>query len=108
VTSPDPARSRAIVVTDKAQRVANFHRETLHTLAELIAAAGLDHPAQLSPHHFMQRVAADRVASFAEIYRFLKPGELLAGTDHPQFRDVWKLARADSFMPGSTPEVISA
>ncbi len=108
VTSPDPARSRAIVVSDKAQRVANFHRETLHTLAELVAAAGLDHPAQLSPHHFMQRVAADRVASFAEIYRPLKPGELLAGTDHPQFRAAWALARADSFMPGMTPQAVPA
>jgi hypothetical protein len=108
VTSPDPARSRAIVVSDKAQRVANFHRETLHTLAELIAAAGLDHPSQLSPHHFMRRVAADRVASFADMYRFLKPGELLGGTDHPQFREAWDLARADSFMPGMTPQSMSA
>lgn len=108
VTSQDPSRSRAIVVSDKSVRVANFHRETLHALAELIAAAGLDHPRQLSPHHFMGRITPDRVASFADMYPTLRPGELLAGTDHPKFRDAWDLARADSFMAGATPQARSA
>ena len=99
VTSPDPMRSRAIVVPDKAQRVANFHRETLATLAELVSAAGLEHPRELTAHHFMRRAAPDRVVSFAEMYRSLKPGELIAGTDHPQFRDAWSIARAESFAP---------
>ena len=108
VTSQDPTRSRAIVVPDKAQRVASFHRETLHALAELVAAAGLHHPREFSAHHFMRRAAPDRVVSFAEMYRGLKPGELLAGTDHPQFRDVWRLARADSFAPATTPRAVAA
>ncbi|MFM9941656.1 MAG: FMN-binding glutamate synthase family protein [Hyphomicrobiaceae bacterium] len=99
VTSQDPSRNRAIVVTDKAQRVANFHRETLQALAELVAAAGLAHPGELQPHHFMRRITADRVLSFADIYRVLKPGELLAGTTHPQFAEAWAMARADSFAP---------
>ena len=50
-------------------RVANFHRETVKALAELVGAAGLDHPRELRPHHFMRRVAADRVVTFAELYR---------------------------------------
>ena len=105
VTSQDPTRNRAIVVADKAQRVANFHRETLHALAELVAAAGLSHPSELQPHHFMRRITADRVLSFAEIYRFLAPGELLGGSDHPLFRDAWAMARADSFAPASVTDV---
>ncbi|MBV1693608.1 MAG: FMN-binding glutamate synthase family protein [Hyphomicrobiales bacterium] len=101
VTSQDPTRSRAIVVSDKAHRVANFHRETLHALAELVAAAGLDHPSQLMPHHFMRRAAPDRVVSFADLYPPLQPGELIGGTDHPRFAAPWALARADSFAPAS-------
>ncbi len=108
VTSQDPARSRAIVVPDKANRVANFHRETLHTLAELVAAAGLDHPRELGPHHFMRRAAPDRVVSFAEMYRFLRPGELLTGTDHPQFRHAWAIASADTFAPREVTVSIAA
>jgi hypothetical protein len=80
-------------------RVANFQRETVKALAELVAAAGLEHPSQLKPQHFMRRAAPGRVVSFADLYRVLEPGELLAGTDHPRFQTAWKLARADSFQP---------
>lgn len=33
---------RALVVPDKAQRGHNFHRNTVHALAEMVAAMGLD------------------------------------------------------------------
>lgn len=98
VTSQDPARQRAIVVPDKAQRVANFHHNTLHALAELVAAAGLSHPQELRPHHFQRRASSDKVISFAEQYEQLKPGQLLADpASSPHFRDAWALSSASSF-----------
>ncbi|MFA5949346.1 MAG: FMN-binding glutamate synthase family protein [Hyphomicrobium sp.] len=99
VATQDPMRQRGIVVSTKAERVASFHGQTVKALAELIAAAGLERPVELKPHHFMQRAAPDRVVTFAELYRFLEPGELLRGTDAPHFRDAWTMARADSFAP---------
>jgi glutamate synthase domain-containing protein 2 len=101
VTTQDRSRQRAIVVSDKSQRVANFHRETVKALAELIAAAGLDHPSQLRPHHFMRRVGPDRVVTFAEVYRFLQPGQLLSGGGDRSFADAWAMARADAFAPAT-------
>jgi glutamate synthase domain-containing protein 2 len=101
VATQDRLRQRALVVPDKSQRVASFHNETLHALAELVAAAGLEHPRDLRPFHFMHRAAPDRVVTFAELYRFLNPGELLAGTDLPLYRDPWEVARAESFVPHS-------
>ena len=98
VTSQDPARQRAIVVPDKAERVANFHHNTLHALAELVAAAGLAHPQDLRPHHFQRRASSDKVISFAEQYEQLKPGQLLADpASSPHFRDAWALSSANSF-----------
>lgn len=98
VTSQDPARQRAIVVPDKAERVANFHHNTLHALAELVAAAGLAHPQELRPHHFQRRASSDKVISFAEQYEQLKPGQLLADpASSPHFRDAWALSSANSF-----------
>ena len=99
VTSQDPLRQRAIVVPDKAERVRNFHRETLKALAEIVGAAGLDHPQQFQPMHFMRRAAPDRVVSFAELYPGLRVGELLTGSDHPRFRAAWEMASAESFQP---------
>src|SRR5262245_26408543 len=106
VTTQDRSRQRAIVVSDKSQRVANFHRETVKALSELVGAAGLDHPNQLSPHHFMRRVTADRIVTYAEVYRFLAPGELLTGARDPRFAEAWRMAQPHSFQPSGAPSVV--
>jgi glutamate synthase domain-containing protein 2 len=101
VTSQDPARERAVVVADKSVRVHNFHRETIAALAELIGAAGLDHPGELNPMHVMRRISGERVVSFADIYKCLKPGTLLDGSASGLEREAWDMARTDSFAPRS-------
>ncbi|MGE0627947.1 MAG: FMN-binding glutamate synthase family protein [Hyphomicrobiaceae bacterium] len=97
VATQDPMRQRAIVVADKATRVANYHKATVEALAELIAAAGLDHPAEIRPNHISQRVTASEVRTYAELYPVLEHGELLDGIRDPVFAEAWKLARPDSF-----------
>ena len=79
---------------DKAPRVDSFHQQTVKALAELVAAAGLTHPSEFRPHHFMRRAAPDRVVTFAEQYRFLAPGELLRGTQDDRFATAWHMASA--------------
>jgi glutamate synthase domain-containing protein 2 len=97
VSTQDPRRQRALVVADKTERVFNFHRATLEALAELVAAAGLDHPAQLKPAHFSRRVSPHEVKSFAELYPPLHPGELLVGAEDKGFATAWAMASADEF-----------
>jgi glutamate synthase domain-containing protein 2 len=99
VATQDKARQRALVVPDKAERVFHFHRATVTALAEVVGAAGLDHPNDLRPSHFSRRVAANRVETYETLYRFLQPGELIAGTDDVRFRDAWPIAQAQSFAP---------
>jgi glutamate synthase domain-containing protein 2 len=100
VATQDPTRARALVVPHKIERVYNYHHASLYALAELLAAAGLEHPQQLRPIHFSQRTSTTEVSSFAELYPSLRPGELLDGTNDLRFREAWKIARADSFLPG--------
>ena len=97
VATQDKMRQRALIVPDKAARVAQFHKSTLTALSELIAAAGLAHPSELRPHHVSRRLGPDQTATFAQVYRFLKPGEILGDTDHPIFAEAWQLARSDRF-----------
>jgi glutamate synthase domain-containing protein 2 len=99
VATQDPMRNRALVVPHKSERVYNYHHATLHALAELLAAAGLEHPRELRPIHFSQRTSTTEVRSFAKLYPALRPGELLDGTEDPRFRDAWAMARADTFQP---------
>ena len=100
VTTQDPQRQRALVVPDKATRVAAFHRNTLIALKELIAAAGLQHPDELGPEHIIRRVSSTDVRSLAALHVWARNGELLSGTpEHQVFKVFWHVARADSFVP---------
>jgi glutamate synthase domain-containing protein 2 len=97
VSTQDPTRFRALVVPDKAERVYNFHRATLHALSELTAAAGLDHPNSFHRAHFCRRVSVHEVMTFAELYPSLTKGELLTGARDVGLREAWALAKVDSF-----------
>ena len=52
----------------------NYHRNTVHALAEMIAAMGLDHTSELGPEHVVRRVTQFQALSLDEIYDFLEPG----------------------------------
>jgi glutamate synthase domain-containing protein 2 len=98
VATQDELRQRALVVEDKAERVANFHRRTLIALSEMIAAAGLEHPAQIRPHHLVRRVGDAEIRLFSQLHVFLAPGELIEGRRKRTFYShAWDLARPDSF-----------
>ena len=97
VSTQDRVRQRALVVPDKSERVYNFHRATVEALAELVAAAGLDHPIEFAPAHFSRRISAHEVMSFAELYPALQPGELLAGSGDKRFEAAWAMASTAEF-----------
>jgi len=104
IATQDALRQRALVVPDKAERVANFHQNTLKALAELIAAAGLNHPAELKPHHLVRRVSANQVKLASALLPYLEPGQLLSEfnpeTELPEvFATYWPIAQAESFSP---------
>jgi len=102
VTTQDRLRQRALVPEDKATRVFNYHQQTLHALRELVQAAGLSHPSQITMHHIVRRVDRNEVKLLANLLPQLRPGALLqpdlSGL-HNVFRLYWPRARADSFAP---------
>jgi hypothetical protein len=89
-----------LVVPDKATRVENFHRNTLHALKELVEAAGLTHPSDIEAHHIVRRVTDTEVSPLSKLMMNIPPGALLKEPiDLPYyvFRDHWSHAHADSF-----------
>jgi glutamate synthase domain-containing protein 2 len=99
VTTQDKSLQRALVVPDKATRVHQFHRNTVHALAEMCAAMGLDHPSQLSPSIMVKRVNHSMVQSFAEIYQHYDDNSLLNGTAPERFQRLWDASTAEVFSP---------
>jgi hypothetical protein len=102
IATQNPGRWRKLDVPDKATRVFQFHRNTLRALHDLLCAAGLDHPEQVGPEHILRRVSPTEIRSFAGIYPYLEPGELLHGVPrHAVFQQFWAAARSDRFAPPS-------
>ena len=99
VTTQDPVRQQALSVPDKAERVRNFHRSTLHALQELVQAAGLDHPSQFSAHHIVRRLTDTEVRLLSNLIMRVEPGALLGPLDDQNnvFRQYWPQANAHSF-----------
>ena len=97
VATQDPKRTRALVVPIKAERVYQFHRNTVLAFNDFIAAIGLFHPGELSPAHLMRRVDATRVASYAELYPPLEAGALLESNTPENWKPDWERASPDAF-----------
>jgi glutamate synthase domain-containing protein 2 len=105
VATQDPLRQRALVVTDKSERVWRFHEQTMEALKELTQAAGLTHPREITASHIVRRTSDHDVRLLANQLPFLRPGALLEAIEgradwpHNVFRLYWPLARSDSFQP---------
>lgn len=102
VTTQDPVRQQALVVPDKTTRVFNFHQNTLKALQELVQAAGLTHPSQITAHHIVRRINENEVRLLAKLLPPVPPGALLRDADqlHDVFRLYWPRARPEHFALG--------
>ena len=86
-----------MIVPDKAERVANFHKNTLHALAEVIGASGLMHPSEIRASQLHRRISPTQTMNFAELYPVMNEGELLSGDSDPALQKQWKLVSAEHF-----------
>ena len=99
VATQDPVRQRAIVVTDKAERVYYFHANTLHALADLVGAAGLQKPGDITPQHLMGRNADGQARTLASSIDTLASDQLLREPSEPHtlpspFAEFWHASQA--------------
>jgi glutamate synthase domain-containing protein 2 len=108
VATQDRLRQRALVVADKAPRVANFHRNTMRALAELLGAAGLSHPEELKPWHLQIRHQSGAVLRGDDVYPHVAPNAIIDGEMSDELSREWRRARADSFEPAFSRELTLA
>ncbi len=98
VTTQDARRQQALVVPTKTERVFQFHDNTLKALKELVQAAGLTHPGQISASHIVRRTSDHGVKLLANLLPFVAPGALLSeDAPHQVFKVYWPMAQAASF-----------
>ena len=91
---------KGLVVSDKKQRVANFHKETVTAFVDLMGAAGIDDPANISRYHIHRRIIMNRHETYEDVYPYITEGCLLTKESIP---NNWKrdmgMATAESFSP---------
>ena len=98
IATQNPERNKALVVTDKAQRVANFHHETVKNLVDLLGTAGLDSLEQLQPKHINRRVQGTDVKTYAQLYPSIAQGSLLNSKSIPEsWREQWESANSEQW-----------
>lgn len=96
VATQDPGLARALYVPDKIDRVANFQQATVASAVQIVASMGLDSFGQLEPSMLNRRIEGQRTRTYAEIYDWLMPGELLEDAPEAWLSD-WIEASADEF-----------
>ena len=97
VATQDPGLARALYVPDKIERVANFQRATVASAAQMVASMGLESFDELQPSMLNRRVDYASTRTYAEIYEWLMPGELLECPPEAWLSD-WIEASAEEFV----------
>lgn len=68
IATQQPSLYKGLSVTDKRVRVANFHRNTLNAVVEMMEACGLKTLDDILPSRFFRKVDTLTTRSFQEIY----------------------------------------
>lgn len=99
ITTMDPLRYRALDVDNRAERVASFHRNTLHAVAEMLGAAGIDHPLRLNRRHVERRLSSSEIKLADEVYPKVADGALFNGgvLEDRRVLEYWPLVSGESF-----------
>ncbi|MDL5154411.1 FMN-binding glutamate synthase family protein [Actinomycetospora termitidis] len=96
VATQDPKRARALVVEDKLHRVHRYQRATVAEATRMMASLGARCPSELHPRMLRRRVSPTDTRSYAELYEWLAPGQLLAEPPVSWVED-WERADPDRF-----------
>ncbi|MDT5318131.1 MAG: hypothetical protein QOD88_653 [Mycobacterium sp.] len=98
VATQDPYRARALDVADKSERVYRYQQATVAQAMRMMGSMGVSDPSMLNPHMLRKRVSPTEQRSYAELYEWLAPGELLNHAP-ATWRSDWDVANPDSFSP---------
>ncbi len=77
VATQDEGLMKGLVVSDKAQRVVNYHKATIESFIELMAASGVVAADDLSREQINRRVGATQVLKYSDIYPEVEVGAYL-------------------------------
>ncbi|MFT7679631.1 MAG: glutamate synthase domain-containing protein 2 [Planctomycetota bacterium] len=97
VATQNAALMQGLDVEDKAERANNYQHETVESLMELLGAAGLKDPTEVTPRHIQRRVDESHSASYFDLYPFIERGSLISEPVPEAYEISWHRASASRF-----------
>lgn len=98
VATQDKELMKALVIDDKKMRVANYHKETVKSFVDLMAAGGFHHQDEINRSHIYRRMNMFESKKYDEIYLYTQEGCLLHRETVPaNWLTDWSQATPDSF-----------
>jgi len=100
ITTQDPQLMVGLVVKDKEQRVANYQKETIRNVVELLSAAGLhgnDGLVQLNRSMINRRASQSEVMRYVDIFPDVSVGSFLNNDIPKKYIEFYNSAEASAF-----------
>jgi glutamate synthase domain-containing protein 2 len=97
VATQEQSLVAGLVVDDKKVRVANFHKNTIESFVELMAASGIDNPSKLNRHQISRRVFMNEVKTLEEIYPSIPASAMLTTPVPERYKLSFESASAEKF-----------
>ena len=98
VATQDPRFTPGLVVSDKRERVANYHYGTVRTVEEILNSVGLNQASQLHRQHIYRRISATEIATYEDIFPTVEPGAFNNGRCPEKYISYAQLTSPDSFI----------
>lgn len=68
VATQDKSLMKGLDINQKYIRVANFHKKTVHSFVEMLAAAGLKNGSEIHRKHILHRLGPNNMTTYADLY----------------------------------------
>ncbi len=75
---------KGLNIDDKSERATKYHKETVHSFVELVAAIGITKPEEISRQHVNRRVSMNTVMKYSKLYPPIENGAFLNGKNIPE------------------------
>ena len=99
VATQNPKLFRGLVVSDKSQRVAQFHEKTVHATAEIIASAGMCHTDELNRTNIYRRTSQNCIQRYDQVFPYIESDSLLSDDIPEAFKLYMEEGNSKSFLP---------
>lgn len=97
VTTQNPARYKALNVLERGKNVHQYHAQTVKNFLDMAGIMGVSDPDDLTPGHVLHRLPDQKAASYAELYTYMDPGQLLDDDIPEEYAEAWARASVEHF-----------